>query len=104
MVKDEVKLNNEVITPNRPSVISFTKNIIQAKARGELYLPNLPTKAKIAHTIPVAQNLFLLAVQANNNMVSILEKSNIIIFKADAIQITLTEPPGLIGQQTSNGL
>ena len=32
IVKDEVKLNSEVITPNSPSVIFATKNIMQAKA------------------------------------------------------------------------
>ena len=54
IVKDEMKLNNEVITPNGPSVTSATKNIMQAKARGELRLPNLPTKVKVAHKMLVA--------------------------------------------------
>ena len=31
---------------------------MQAKAKEELCLPNLPTKVKIAHRMPVAQNLF----------------------------------------------
>ena len=38
---------------------------MQVKARGELCLPKLPIKAKIAHKIPVVQNLFTLAVQAD---------------------------------------
>ena len=62
IVKDEVNLNNEVTTSNGPSVISTIKNIIKAKAREKLCLPNLPTKANIAHKMSVAQNLFLLAV------------------------------------------
>ena len=32
IVKNEVKLNNEVLTPNRPSVISATENIMQKKS------------------------------------------------------------------------
>ena len=54
---NEVELNNEVLTPNGPCAISATKNIIQAKARGELRLPNLPTKTTVAHKMPVAHNL-----------------------------------------------
>ena len=45
-----------------------------------------------------------LAVQADNSMVSILDKTKIVICKEDAVQITLTEPPVLTGQQASNGL
>ena len=58
IVKDDVQLNSGKITSNGPSVISATKNVIQAKARGELRLPNLPTKAKIAHKMPVVQIYF----------------------------------------------
>ena len=74
IVKDEVVLNNEVITPNGPRVISATKNIMQASARGELRLPLLPAQAKIAHKMPVAQNLLSLSVLADNNMISIHDK------------------------------
>ena len=84
-VKNEVELNNEVITPNGPCVISATKNVMQAKARGELRLPSLPTKVTIAHKMPVAQNLLSLSVQADNNMVSILDKKKIIICKEDTM-------------------
>ena len=75
IVKDEVKFNNEVIAHNGPSVISAPKIIVQAKAREELRLSNLPTKEKIAHKILVAHKLFSLAVQADNNMVFILDKT-----------------------------
>ena len=34
IVKNEMELNNEVITPNGPCVLSTTKNIMQAKAQG----------------------------------------------------------------------
>ena len=77
---------------------------MQAKAKGELRLPNLPTKAAIAHKMPVAQNLLSLSVQADNNMISILDKKKIIICKEDTVKITLTEPPVLTGRRASNGL
>ena len=77
---------------------------MQAKARGELRLPHLPTKATIAHKMPVAQNLLSLSVQADNNMISILDKKKIIICKEDTVQITLTEPPVITGRRASNGL
>ena len=98
IVKNEVELNNEVITPNGPCVISPTKNIMQAKARGELRLPNFPTKATIAHRMSVAQNLLSLSVQADNNIISILDKKKIIICKEDAVHISLTEPQVLTGR------
>ena len=104
IVKNEVELNNEVITPNGPCVISATKNIMQAKAQGKLRLPSLPTKATIAHKMPVAQNLLSLSVQADNNMISILDEKKIIICKEDAVHITLTKPPVLTGRRASNGL
>ena len=102
--KNEVEFNNEVITPNGLCVISATKNIIHAKAQGELRLLGLPTKATIAHKMPIAQNLLSLLVQADNNMISILDKKKIIICKEDAVQITLSEPPVLTGRRGSNGL
>ena len=77
---------------------------MQVKARGKLRLLNPPTKAKIANKMPVAQNLFSLAIQANNNMISILDKTKTIICKEDAIRITLTEPLVLSGHRASNGL
>ena len=85
IVKDDIKLNNEITTLNGPSIIFTTKNIVQAKARGKLRLPNLPTKSKIAHKIPVAKTLFPLGVQANNDMICILDKTKIIICKEDAV-------------------
>ena len=77
---------------------------MQAKASGELRLPHLPKKATIAHKMPVAQNLVSLSVQADNNMISILDKKKIIICKEDAVCITLSEPPVITGRQASNGL
>ena len=46
--------------------------------QGGLHLHNLPTKAKIAHTMSVAQNLSSLGVQVDNNMISIFNKKKII--------------------------
>ena len=77
---------------------------MQAKASGELRLPHLPKKATIAHKMPVAQNLLSLSVQADNNMISILDKKKIIICKEDAVSINLTEPPVITGRRASNGL
>ena len=54
--------------------------------------------------MPVAQNLLSLSVQADNNMISILDKKKIIICKEDAVCITLSEPPIITGRQASNGL
>ena len=77
---------------------------MQAKTSGELRLPHLPKKATIAHKMPVAQNLLSLSVQANNNMISILDKKKIIICKEDAVSINLSEPPVITGRRASNGL
>ena len=97
----EVELNNEVITPNGPCVISATKNIIQVKAQGKLRFSNLPTKTTIEHKIPVAQNLLSLSVQANNNIISILDNKKIIICKEDAMYISLNKPPVITGRRAS---
>ena len=104
IVKDEVVLNHEVITPNGPSVISATINIMKASARGELSIPLLPAKAKIAHKMPVAQNLLSLSVLANNNMISILDKKKITIYKEDSVRITVMEPPVMKGKRAPNSL
>ena len=58
---------------------------MQAKSKGELRLLQLPTKAKIAHKMLVAQKLFLLGVQADNNMVSIPNTHKIVTYKEDAV-------------------
>ena len=52
----------------------------------------------------VAQNLLSLSVQADNNMISILNKKKIIICKEDAVYITLSKPPVITRQRASNGL
>ena len=58
----------------------------------------------MAHKMDVSQNLMSLSVLADDNLVSILDKHKIIVFKDKTVTITLSEPPVLEGSRRPNGL
>lgn len=56
IVASDTVFEIETKTPNGVRVISTTKDIMQAKSKGNLLLPSLPPNSKIAHKMNVSQN------------------------------------------------
>ena len=97
-------LGNKTLTPNGPRVISATKDIMQAHSKGNLQLDNLPIKLRVAHKMPVSQNLVSLGVLADDNMTSILDKNKIMVCRDKSVLITLSEAPVLTGRRAPNAV
>lgn len=75
------KINNRILVPHGPRLVSFQPPKVSYKHKNRKRRITTPSatyklyyKQNIAHKMPFTQKLFSLGVQANNNMVSMLEK------------------------------